>query len=191
MRDIGCPVAGQVSKGFVVIIEGYTPYEKIDELMDPAGVGNDKGKWGVVTRMMNLNEMFDGNSPFQLFFKDKVEHFRRETGLVDTADGRMPAGIGIPQIKLRGSADEQQSETVRGGRGRADTSERVTSEQVLVDPLTKEEMSKTFDLDEKGRKKYDTFAQPVFIERDRWFRIKAKFLWKDIVQSQGQPAAGK
>jgi hypothetical protein len=104
----------------------------------------------------------------------------------------MPAGIGIQQIKLRGSAEEQQQqqpETGRGGRGsQADAADRITSEQVLIDPLTKEEMSKTFDLDVKGKKKYDSFEQPVYIERDKWFRIKAKFLWKDALPSQGQPA---
>ena len=68
-------------------------------------------------------------------------------------------------------------------------SDRITSEQVLVDPLTKEEMSKTFDIDEKGRKKDDSFGQPVYIERDKWFRIKVKFLWKNAPQLQGQPQA--
>ncbi|MFA5292959.1 MAG: pilus assembly protein PilM [Phycisphaerae bacterium] len=184
---------GQVTdgKGFVVVIEGYTPYEKIGELMDPVGVGDDKNKWGIVTRMMNLNALFDSNSPFELFSKDKIEHFRPETGVVDIADIRTPAGIGIPQLKLRGSAEEQQSDAGRGGRGntgQVETADRVTSEQVLVDPLTKEEMSRTFDLDAKGKKKFDSFGQPVYIERDRWFRIKAKFLWKDTLPLQGQPA---
>ena len=50
-------------------------------------------------------------------------------------------------------------------------------------------MSKTFDIDEKGRKKYDSFGQPVYIERDKWFRIKVKFLWKNAPQLQGQPQA--
>jgi hypothetical protein len=103
----------------------------------------------------------------------------------------MPAGIGILQVKPRVSK-EQQSETSRvnsRGSGGADTSDRVTSEQVFVDPLTKEEISKTFDIDEKGRKKYDSFGQPVYIERDKWFRIKAKFLWKDAPLLQGLAGA--
>jgi len=80
-------------KGFTVVIEGYSPYEKIGELMDPAGVGNDKSRWGIITRMMNLNEIFDGNSPFQLFAKEKVEHFRIETGPVDISDIRPPVSV--------------------------------------------------------------------------------------------------
>ena len=173
-------------KGFVVIIEGYTPYKKIDELMDPAGVGSDEEKWGVITRMMNLNELFDGNSPFMLFNKNKIEDFRLETGVVDVTDRnqQMPEGIGVLQVVPRGGTDLQQTENIRGGRGNSGQ-DFVTSEQVLIDPLTKEEISKTFDLDEKGRKKYDSFNQPVYIERDKWFRIRAKFIWKDAPQSQG------
>jgi len=168
-------------KGFVVIIEGYTPYEKIGDLMDPAGVGNDPNQWGVVTRMMNLDKLSDSNSPFQLFNKGKIEHFRTETGVVDPLDTRMPAGIGSLQVKSRGSADDQQ-DNARGGRSTAESTDRIANETVIIDPLTKEEISKTFDIDEKGRKKIDSFGQPLYIERDRWFRIRAKFIWKDVSQ---------
>ncbi|MBU1259724.1 MAG: pilus assembly protein PilM [Planctomycetes bacterium] len=170
-------------KGFTVIVEGYTPYEKIGELMDPAGVGNDKSRWGVITRMMNLNELFDGNSPFQLFSKGEIEHFRVETGVVDIADARMPAGIGILRIK-------PESEYKGGGHaGQTNTSDIAASGQVLVDPLTEEEINKTVALDEKGRGKYDAFGQPVYIERDKWFRIRAKFLWENG-KPDGQPLSG-
>jgi type IV pilus assembly protein PilM len=180
-------------KGFTVVIEGYTPYEKIGELMDPVGVGNDKDKWGVITRIMNLNEISDGNSPFKLFYKEKIEHFRLETGLVDIADNRMPAGIGVPKVIPRNTADQQKPESVYGGRtsgGQPEASDRVTSEQVLVDPLTEEEISKTFALDNKGKKKYDTFGQPVYVERDRWFRIRAKFIWKNAPQTVAPVSGG-
>lgn len=170
-------------KGFIVVIEGYTPYEKIGELLDPAGVYNTPEKWGIVTRMMNLNRFFDGNSPFELFSKGKIEHFRIEQGVIDVSvtdnSGRMPAGIGILETKTRVNPEEQASAAGGARVGRNETADSVAAELVLVDPLTKEEMSKTFDLDSGGRKKFDNFGQPVYIERDRWFRIKAKFLWKD------------
>ncbi|MEE9366488.1 MAG: hypothetical protein V3W44_07370, partial [Dehalococcoidales bacterium] len=65
-------------------------------------------------------------------------------------------------------------------------------EQVLIDPMTGEEMSKVFDIvtqedisndpslseKELGKIKRDEFSEPRFIERDYWFRISAKFLWK-------------
>jgi type IV pilus assembly protein PilM len=179
----GGVVEGQQAdgKGFVVVIEGYTPYERIGELLDPAGVYNTPEKWGIVTRMMNLNRFFDGNSPFELFSKGKIEHFRIEQGVIDASvpdnSGRTPAGLGVLEAKVRGSVEEQPTAATRGGR--TDAGDSVTAELVLVDPLTREEMSKTFDLDSNGRKKFDNFGQPLYIERDRWFRIKAKFLWKD------------
>jgi type IV pilus assembly protein PilM len=184
------PQDQQNAKGFVVVIEGFTPYEKIGELMDPAGVGNDEQKWGVITRMLNLDKIFDGNCPFELFQKDKIEHFKLETGFVDPMDQQMPEGIGIQQIKTRVIDDElaaTASSTTKPTRNRTANpteSEFVKNETVLIDPLTKEELSKTYDLDDKGRKKYDAFGQPLYIERDRWFRIKAKFLWKDVLQQQ-------
>ncbi len=183
--DGGEVVEGQQAdgKGFVVIIEGYTPYERIGELLDPAGVYNTPEKWGIVTRMMNLNRFFDSNSPFELFNKGKIEHFRIEQGVIDVSatdnSGRMPAGIGVLEAKARATTEEQTGTTpvTRGGRG--DSGDSVATELVLVDPLTREEISKTFDLDSSGKKKFDNFGQPLYIERDRWFRIKAKFLWKD------------
>jgi type IV pilus assembly protein PilM len=185
MAGGGEVVEGQQAdgKGFIVVIEGYTPYEKIGELLDPAGVYNTPEKWGIVTRMMNLNRFFDGNSPFELFNKGKIEHFRIEQGVIDVSvtdnSGRVPAGIGILETKVRGNVEEQTGPAGAARGGRADSGDSVLAEIVLVDPLTKEEMSKTFDLDSSGRKKFDNFGQPVYIERDRWFRIKAKFLWKD------------
>jgi type IV pilus assembly protein PilM len=185
------PVPGEASQeqqkseqGFVVIIEGYTPYEKIGELMDPVGVGEDPNKWGIITRMLNLNQLFDTNSPFELFQKDKIDHFRLETGLVSPEDKEMPQGIGIQEKVTRITAEEPAaSESKKPVRGRTTTgsqSDVVASELVLKDTLTNEEISKTFSLDEKGTKKYDAFGQPVYIERDKWFIIKAKFIWKDI-----------
>lgn len=171
-------------KGFIVVIEGYTPYEKIGELMDPAGAGNDPNKWGVITRMLNLDKIIDGNCPFQLFQKDKVEHFKLETGIIDIKDQQtILAGIGTQEIKIRTTTEDQtNTESSRTTKGRTDTTDRVTSETVLVDPLTREEIGKTFDLDDKGRKKYNDFGQLLYIERDRWFRISAKFLLKNAPQ---------
>jgi len=161
--------------------------------MDPAGAGDDKQKWGVITRMLNLNQLFDVNSPFELFQKNKIEHFKFETGLVDLQDQQMPQGIGVNQTKTRVTLDESAADSRKSTRTystRGQDADLVASEVVLVDPLTKEEISRTFDLDEKGRKKYDTFGQPLYIERDRWFRIKAKFIWKDTRGQQGQAPTG-
>ncbi|HBG77316.1 MAG TPA: hypothetical protein DDW84_00510 [Phycisphaerales bacterium] len=171
--------------GFVVVIEGYCPYEKIGELMDPAGVGSNRAKWGIATRLMNLDKFYagDGNCPFELFEKNKIQHFKIETGVVDLDDKQtMPNNIGILEDIVRIPEEETAVQDTRGrsaARTAADSSDRVPTETVLLDPLTKEEISKTYDLDEKGRKKLDSFGKPMFIERDKWFRIKAKILWKN------------
>ncbi len=171
------------AQGFIVIIEGFTPYEKIGELMDPVGVGDDPNKWGIITRMNNLNQALDGNCPFEMFQKDKIEHFKLETGPVEIQDKQMPQGIGIEQTMTRVTADESAaSDSRRTSRiysTRSIEPDLVKKETVLLDPLTKEEISKIFSLDDKGRKNYDAFGQLLYIERDRWFRIKAKFIWKD------------
>lgn len=183
------------ANGFVVVIEGFTPYEKIGELMEPIEAGNDPNKWGIITRMLNLNALFDGNCPFELFQKNKIEHFRLETGLVDLQDSQMPSGIGIQETLARITEDELTTSvgrrTARMGLTTAPETDLVAKETVLLDPLTQEEISKTFSLDDKGRKKYDAFGQPIYIERDRWFRLKAKFIWKNVPDQQQITSMGE
>ena len=57
----GDSAEGEVESGpgFVVTVAGYSPYGNIGELMDPAGVGDDKKKWGVITRLLHLARSFD------------------------------------------------------------------------------------------------------------------------------------
>lgn len=187
-QPTGTAVSGQKDvQGFIVTIEGFTPYEKIDELMDPVGAGKDPNKWGIVTRMLNLNQIFDGNCPFELFQKDKIEHFKLETGLVTTQDQQMPKGIGMQQTVTR--VTEEESADKKGSKPKSTEADVVTKETVLLDPLTNEEISKTFSLDDKGRKTYDSFSHPIYTERDRWFRIKAQFAWKNVAEQQSGATA--
>jgi type IV pilus assembly protein PilM len=148
--------------GFVVTITGYSPYKTIGELLDPAGVGNDPDNWGVVTRLLHLDDIADGNSPFKLYKKTEVEHFVLETGEVDFSSTKMPDGIGIEFEK-----------TISGERG-------VRTERVLIDPMTKEVISKIAELDEDGEKRIDyATGDVVYKVNDRWFTLDIKFVWKD------------
>ncbi|HPS54491.1 MAG TPA: type IV pilus assembly protein PilM, partial [Sedimentisphaerales bacterium] len=61
--------------GFVVTITGYSPYRDISELLDPPSVESTPAKWGFITRLMHLDEIVDGNSPFMLFGKTDPQHF--------------------------------------------------------------------------------------------------------------------
>ena len=158
----GKVVEDEEGAGFVVSIAGYSPYEDIGELLDPAGVGDDKEKWGIVTRLMNLDEIFDGNSPFQLYKKADVEHFTLETGEVEW-DADMPSGIGIEDILQTNTGKDKSS---------------GDEDEVLIDPLTKEIISKVPVLDEHGMKKMDR-SGVVYEVNDHWFILDVKFVWKD------------
>ncbi len=178
--------------GFVVMLEGYSPYKNIDELTDPAGVRADKSKWGFVTRLMNLNEVSEG-TVFELYKKNRIEHFVLETGEVEVASFNMPKGIGVERV-------QQISQSLSGKYGGVPTSPRAgmlrrpgvrapvgavqsvglaSSRHALIDPMTKEVISKKIEVDEKGHAKTDLFGNPVYTINDYWFRIKAKFVWKD------------
>ena len=158
----GKTVKDEEGSGFVVSIAGYSPYGDIGELLDPAGVGDDKDKWGIVTRLMNLDEIFDGNSPFKLYKKADVEHFTLETGEVDW-DSDMPSGIGVEDIMENNAGKDMSS---------------GDEDQVLIDPLTKEIISKVPVLDEHGIRKMDR-SGVVYEVNDYWFILDLKFVWKD------------
>jgi len=154
---------GEGGPGFVVSIAGYSPYENIGELMDPAGVEDDPDKWGVITRLLHLDDIFDGNSPFKLFQKAKVEHFKLEIGEVDL-EASMPMGIGIQGTKS----------------GKTKAAELSQAEElVFLDPMTKEVISKVPELDEYGKEKIDRLGNVVYEVNDHWFRLDAKFVWED------------
>ncbi len=164
--------------GFVVILEGYTPYENIGELMDPPGVADNKDRWGLITYLENFANVYTRNK-LSLFEKSSSNHFIYEHGVVEIGDSKMPVGIGKQVTKIRVEGDESTDPARRAAATRRDTSKIVERELVLIDPMTGEEMSKTFMLDSGGVKQFDAYGQEIKVVRDNWFRIKAKFLWKD------------
>lgn len=206
--------APAVPSGFTVLIEGYSPYQNIADLLDPTSVGDDQGRWGMITKFGNLTKLFP-NVSFELFNKADIRHFKLETGVVDPQTRDMPAGIGILKDVERPSAVSQQNANPNvvlpgalmlqmGEEGAAQGPEFIATEKVLFDPMTNEEISKTYDIvtqqdidsgsswtdKDLGRKKTTSFGQEKFLVRDHWFRIQAKFVWKDApkeaAQSQSQ-----
>lgn len=211
----GTATAAEAPKaGFVVLIEGYSPYRRITDLLDPPGVASDMNRWGIVTRFENLNKFIKA-TPFELFNKNDTTHFMVEWGSVEAGpvSGMMgggqkdqPAGIGIlnevrriplPEAPAPGAITPGYGggmPPMEMGMGMGGTSgmDRISVEKVLFDPMTGEEISKVYDIiteqdiannsswtdKDLGRIEYD-FGKPKFIERDSWFRIKAKFIWKD------------
>ena len=161
--------------GFVVTIAGYSPYKDIRELLDPAGVENDPNGWGVVTRLLHLDDIFDGNSPFELYERTKIEHFGLETGDVDWG-ADMPVGIGIFEDAGFGKVGK-----VRRGVG---------GKQVLIDPQTREVISKVAGLDEHGTEKIDRMGNVVYEVNDHWFVLNFKLVWKDAPKEQAVAGSG-
>ncbi|MHC4572456.1 MAG: type IV pilus assembly protein PilM [Planctomycetota bacterium] len=158
--------------GFVVTIAGYSPYKNIGELIDPAGVEGDPNEWGVVTRLLHLDDIVGENNPFKLYRKAEVEHFKLEIGEV-ALDVEMPVGIGIADTKS----------------DKAKKKERY--EESLIDPMTKEIVSRVAELDEYGTEKVDRSGNIVYEVNDHWFRLDVKFVWKDAPKpEETESAAG-
>jgi len=188
--------------GFTILIEGYSPYknENLSELLDPPSVGDDQSRWGFATRLSKLAVLFP-DVPFELLGKD-ISQFDVKTGLVDLTDSEMPTGIGI--LKEVERVPKELTQTNPGGAmsmmegygyGGVRT-DFIDTENVLVDPMTNEEISRTYDIvtrndidnnpekwteKDLGRIKSNPLSRDkkLFIDRDSWFRIKAKFIWKD------------
>jgi len=199
----GTAAADEQKRGFVVTVEGYSPYKNIAALLDPHGVGADQSKWGLVTRLVNISKIIPGCA-FELYKKDDIKHFVLERGPVDIRSSKMPVGIGVEKEVER--VPMQLDPTGMPGRAAGlgmyrrpgsgvsmQQRDYVYFETVLIDPMTSEEISRVFDIvtqedidndpglsdKDLGRIKRDEFGQPRYIERDYWFRIHAKFVWKD------------
>ncbi len=166
--------------GFIVEIEGYSPYKDINKLLDPTFVSeSDRSSWGIVTHFKNLDQLFDANSPFEILDTSTTSQFIQETGEVDLQDSTMPSGIGVLENIQRAETPSDS----QGNRSQKD-SNVIYEESVLVDPLTGEEISKTYVLDEYSRIQKDNFGNTLYNTNDRWFRIKAKFIWKDAPETE-------
>ena len=152
--------------GFVITVVGYSPYKDIGELLDPAGVENRRDKWGLVTRLLHLDDLVDGNSPFELYERTSAEHFRLDKGPVDLA-AELPAGIGVIDI-IPERAGGTQPGVAPGTSGR----------QILRDPMTKELISKVPELDQYGQEKIDRKGRPIYEINDYWFVLNVKLVWR-------------
>jgi hypothetical protein len=177
--------------------------------MDPPGVDADRSRWGLVTRLENLSKVVPGCG-LELYEKGDIAHFRLDTDEVEIGSPGMPAGIGVLK-EIRRVAEERLSSGMSpggsamrpvmprstrfsgGSAGSGVGQDRILAENVLIDPMTTEEMSKVFDiiteddlvanveLTDKhlGKVEYTMFGEPKYLVRDHWFRINAKFVWKN------------
>jgi len=169
MFGMGGPTTEEKMPGFVITVAGYSPYEKIGELMDPYGVEGEQDKWGVVTRLLHLDDfVVDGNSPFEVYKRTDPNQFKLEIGEV-SLEVQMPAGIGIQDIRYKPTP---------GGLGQEET-----AEWILLDPMTREIISKIPEWEANGRPKLDRRGMPVHTVNDHWFVLNVKFVWREAPES--------
>jgi hypothetical protein len=169
----------QGETGFMVTIVGYSPYKNIDNLLDPAGVEDNPDEWGFITRLTHLDDMVDGNSPFKLYKKTEAKHFnldsdpveaRGELSGMDTAN--IFKGIGVEDIRFE-KAQMTRDRMIR------DSEYDNLGIIVLIDPMTREIISKVAERDEDGKEKLDNRGKPIHTVNDHWFVLNVKFAWKD------------
>ena len=150
---------GGTKRGFVVTMVGYSPYGDIGKLMDPAGVGDNKNKWGLITRLRNLDEMIvDGNCPFELYKRESDRHFKVEINEVGI-NRRIPVGIGEKSVR-------SVNEDTRTSR----------DEDILIDPMTEEIINSMPIVDRNGNALYQI--------NDHWFILNFKLSWKDTASDE-------
>jgi len=171
----GAGAAEKKHSGFVVQALCYSPYGRtipeLGKIIDPPNVDNQPDKWGFITRLEHLDDMAeDANSPFELFKKGDHEQFGLDIKEV-TLDGETPGGIGVWEEIINETAQKTGSRSTSG-------STALTQNWILIDPMTKETISKESVLGEDGKPKLYR-GQPLYKVNDHWFVLNVKFVWRD------------
>jgi len=178
MGPMGGAAAEKKYSGFVVQVLCYSPYGRskteLGQLIDPHSVEDQQNKWGFITRLAHLDDIAgDANSPFELYKKEDPEQFSLEIKEV-TLDGEMPEGIGVWE-----EVTDETSQT--GPRSMA-----TARDWILIDPMTRETISKESVLNEDGKPRLYQ-GKPVYKVNDHWFVLNAKFIWKDAPEPPAPP----
>ena len=173
-------------QGFVVSIAGYSPYAGYLNLLDPMGVETEPAQWGFVTRMEHIDQFLglDVNStPFKLYSRD-VDHFKLEKGVVDMSQN-VPLGVGDMELLPDPNAPKATPTAMpMMGYGA-----NASGTEILVDPVTREVISADEVKDQYKRPMRDPTGKPILRERDHWFTVQFKLLWKKAPAS-GSGATG-
>ena len=108
----------------------------------------------------------DGNSPFKLYKKSDPEQFKLDIKEVDLSAEKPIQGIGVLDILQRNKISQNRKQE--------------TAEEILVDPLTKEIISKISILDQNGREILSpTTGQTAYQVNDHWFIPNLKIVWRN------------
>jgi type IV pilus assembly protein PilM len=175
MLGLGTTTAAEKIAGFVVVVEGYSPYKNIGSLLDPPNVKDDMSQWGLVTRLQNLKQYMnlDVNAPFELKLRGS-DNFQLETGPVDVDAETLPKGVGAwkftPSAAALAAAAANPYESAM--------SETMDGTWTLIDPVTKEIISAEAMPDAYGKPRVDSLGKPMKQTRDYWFKLRFKIDWR-------------
>jgi len=161
--------------GFLVTVEGYSPYRDIGSLLDPSGVEGKENKWGFVTRLQHMDGGDPNNARFSLYQKGVILHFQLDKGTVDPSvtDAKMPRGIGEAQV------DEAARNLGYSQPG----------QRVLVDPMTQEVITPVDRLDDKGKLWKSRRGEGGKVPNDSWFSLKFKLAWNEAPVVESAPVS--
>ena len=180
----GAGTAEKKYSGFVVQALCYSPYGRtvteVGELVDPDGVDDEPDKWGFITRLKHLDDMVEdpNDNPFELFKKEDHEQFNWDIKEVTVDD--TPGGIGAWEEII------DETETAQIGSRSAPRSASMTRNWILIDPMTKETISKESVLNEEGKPVLSQ-GKPLYKVNDHWFVLNAKFIWRDAPKPPEKP----
>jgi hypothetical protein len=133
-----------------------------------------------VTRIDNIDQFLDFNSPFGLYTK-AADHFKLEKGPVDL-DTEIPQGVGAWEFIPNPTA--VKTTTTMPGYDMGMTPQDGT--WILIDPMTKEPISAKPLTDHYRNPRFDSAGKPLKEIRDYWFRLQFKLRWEDAPET---PAA--
>ncbi len=161
-------------------IEGYSPYRRIGDLLDPPNVKDTQAKWGFVTRLENLKQFLhlDVNSPFEIYTK------KAPTTSSWKRDRRTPMGMSrwawgewkfIPDPPAPGTTPATSAYGM-GGMGMGGPQNGTW---ILIDPMTEETVSAEPVKDQYGNIALDNLGKPKKTVHDYWFKLQFKILWKE------------
>jgi len=171
----GAGSTGEKVPGFVVMLEGYSPYKKIGDLLDPPNVQDDPSRWGLMTRLANLKQFqhLDANAPFEVYDKT-ADHFKIETGPVDVDAESLPMGVGAWKFTPSAAARAAAATTPGYDMGMTGYQDGTWT---LIDPVTQETISAETKSDAYGKPMVDSLGKPVKTNRDYWFKLQFKLKW--------------
>jgi type IV pilus assembly protein PilM len=167
--------------GFVVTLEGYSPYKNVGALLDPSNVKAEPKRWGFMTRLENLKQflgLVDVNSPFEVLSKEKPQYILEYAPVDLDVDTGVPKGVGewlfIPAPPTPGMTNSMPGAYGYGSYQQAGT-------LTLIDPMTREPIFSEVNPNEDG--KLDATGKPIKIARDYWFKVQFKLVWRDAPKS--------